>query len=69
MKTTLSMAQVLQRFLADYKALYPLSPEQSKAIGSICCCRTEVLGGRFLCCDRCLYQQQQFHSCLMGSVL
>ncbi len=63
MKTTLSMAQVLQRFLPDYKALYPLSPEQSKAIGSICCCRTEVLGGRFLCCDRCHYQQQQFHSC------
>jgi len=63
MKTTLSMAQVLQRFLPDYKALYSLSPEQSKVIGSINCCRTQVLGGRSLCCDHCHYQRQQFHSC------
>lgn len=63
MKIPLSMAQVLQRFLADYKTRYPLSPEQSKVIGSINCCRTAVLGGHSVCCDHCHYQHQQFHSC------
>ena len=63
MKTTLSMTQVLQHFLPDYKARYPLSPEQSKVIGNINACRTEALGGRSLCCDHCHYQRQQFHSC------
>jgi len=63
MKTTLSMAQVLQRFLPNYTKLNPLSPEQSKVVGSIHCCRTEALGGRSLCCDHCHYQRQQYHSC------
>jgi Putative transposase/Transposase zinc-binding domain len=63
MKTALSMAEVFQRFLADYKTRYPLSPEQSKVIGSINCCRTEALGGRSLSCNHCHYQRQQFHSC------
>lgn len=63
MTTTITMAQVLQRFLPAYEARYRLSPEQSKAIGSICCCRTEVLGGSALHCDHCDYQRRQYHSC------
>ena len=63
MTTTLSMAQVLERFLPAYKARYQLSPEQSKAIGSIMCCRTEALGGCALRCDQCDYQRTQYHSC------
>lgn len=63
MKPVLTMSQVLQQFLADYKVQHRLSPEQSKAIGSICCCRTERLGGRALACNNCQYQYTQYHSC------
>ena len=63
MIATLTMAQVLQRFLPAYKARYRLSPEQSKAIGSIMCCRTEALGGCVLRCDHCDYRRNQYHSC------
>ena len=63
MKTTPSMSGVLAQFLPAYKTCYSLSPEQSKALGSIRCCRTEALGGRSLVCDHCDYQRTQFHSC------
>lgn len=63
MKPVLTMSQVLQQFLPDYKAHHRLSPEQSKAIGSICCCRTERLGGQMLGCDHCPYHYTQYHSC------
>lgn len=63
MSPALTMAQVLHRFLPDYRIRYKLSPMQSKAIGCITCCRTEVLGGRSLGCPHCQYQTTAYHSC------
>jgi hypothetical protein len=63
MTTPVSTAQVLERFLPDYRAAHQLSPQQAKVLTSIDCCRTPVLGGQYLVCGHCGYSQERFHSC------
>ncbi len=63
MSTQLTLAHIMQQFLPTYKTQYSLNKEQSKAIGSICACRTPALGGQRLACNHCPYQQVQYHSC------
>ena len=58
-----STAQVLARFLPDYRAAHQLSPQQAKVLTNIDCCRTPVLGGQYLVCGHCGYSQERFHSC------
>ena len=63
MTATVSTAQVLERFLPDYRAAHQLSPQQAKVLNNIDCCRTRVLGGQALVCGHCGYSQERFHSC------
>ena len=63
MTAAVNTAQVLERFLPDYRASHQLSPQQAKVLNSIDCCRTSVLGGQYLVCDHCGYSQERFHSC------
>ncbi len=63
MTAPLSTAQVLERFLPDYRAAHQLSPQQTKVLTNIDCCRTPVLGGQTLVCGHCGYSQERFHSC------
>jgi hypothetical protein len=63
MITSVSTAQVFERFLPDYRATHQLSPQQAKVLNNIDCCRTSVLGGQYLVCGHCGFSQERFHSC------
>lgn len=63
MSALLSTARIFERFLPVYRATHRLSPQQAKVLNSIDCCRTSVLGGQHLVCDRCGYTQDRYHSC------
>ena len=63
MTASVSTAQVLERFLPEYRAAHQLSPQQAKVLTNIDCCRTPVLGGQTLVCGQCGYSQERFHSC------
>ncbi|MGR9109117.1 MAG: IS91 family transposase [Gammaproteobacteria bacterium] len=54
---------VFHRFLGTYRLGHPLTPDQAKACRHIGQCRTEALGGLQQRCDRCGYEQPQYHSC------
>lgn len=58
-----SMQSVLTHFLPGYKQHRRLSPTQSKVCHSIGACRTEVLGGQYVHCDECDFEQHRYHSC------
>jgi hypothetical protein len=58
-----TLAEVLQRFGAEYLHSHSLSTAQAKAWRAIVCCRTPALGGQLLRCDGCGRQQWRWHSC------
>ncbi|MFC6672690.1 IS91 family transposase [Marinobacterium aestuariivivens] len=57
-----TMAAIMARFLAPYQERCPLAAQQARACHSICCCRTEALGGQSWGCNRCGYHEIRFHS-------
>jgi hypothetical protein len=63
MSAALSAARIFDRFLPAYRGTHSLSPQQAKVLNSIDCCRSPVLGGQHLVCERCGYTQDRYHSC------
>lgn len=63
MAETSGLQAVFDRFLDDYRQNHTLSSAQEKACRHIAQCRTEALGGLQQRCERCGYQQPQYHSC------
>jgi hypothetical protein len=58
-----TLAEVLARFGAQYRATHGLSLRQAKAWRAIAACRTAALGGARLRCDGCGVEQWRWHSC------
>ena len=59
----IGLQAVFERFLPSYQTQHSLTPIQQKACWHIEQCRTEALGGLQQHCNRCGYQQPQYHSC------
>jgi len=57
------MQSVLSHYLEHYKQQHRLSPAQGKVCHSISACRTDVLGGQFVKCSHCEFEQYRYHSC------
>ena len=57
------MQTVLSHYLESYKQHHRLSPAQSKVCRHIGLCRTDALGGQFVHCDHCGFEQYRYHSC------
>ena len=60
---SLTLAEVLRHFGAEYLRTHGLSTAQARAWRAIVACRTSALGGQLLRCDGCGAQQWRWHSC------
>ncbi len=58
-----TLAEVLERFGAEYLRTHALSTAQARAWRAIVSCRTPALGGQLLCCDSCGTLQWRWHAC------
>ncbi|MBC7620795.1 MAG: IS91 family transposase [Candidatus Saccharibacteria bacterium] len=58
-----TLADVLRQFGPVYLAKRILSTVQAKAWRAIVACRTALLGGERLDCDKCAHSHWQYHSC------
>ena len=58
-----SLAEVLQRFGAEYLRTHALSTRQARVWRDILACRTPALGGQLMACDSCGAQQWRWRSC------
>jgi hypothetical protein len=63
MSETASMQTVFARFLDHYQQHHRLSTVQHTVCRHIGLCRTEALGGQFVHCDQCEFNQLRYHSC------
>mgnify|MGYP001813809796 CR=1 FL=1 len=63
MNETASMQNVFARFLDHYQQHHRLSTAQHTVCRHIGQCRTEALGGQFVHCDQCEFNQLRYHSC------
>lgn len=63
MSEPLSMQTVLTHHLQHYQHHHRLSPAQGKVCHRMGLCRTQALGGQWLHCDHCGFEQQRYHSC------
>jgi hypothetical protein len=63
MNETASMQTVFDRFLGHYVQHHRLSTAQHTVCRHIGLCRTEALGGEFVHCDQCDFNQLRYHSC------
>lgn len=57
------MQTVVSQFLPAYRQHHRLSPAQGKVCHCIETCRTAALGGQFVQCDHCGFEQHRYHSC------
>ena len=58
------IAHIFRLHGEQYRRLYPVSPEQTKAMRDIVLCRTAALGGHLELCDRgCGYARISYNSC------
>jgi hypothetical protein len=59
------LADILRLHGPNYVAKYQdrLLPSHRRAIGDICACRTEVLGGHLYRCPKCQQEHYRYHSC------
>lgn len=59
-----TMADVCERFIADYQRQHRLSADQHRAVHAIRCCRTAALGLQGMDhCHRCGHQAPRYCSC------
>ena len=58
-----SLQSILADQLETYRQHHMLSPQQARACHRIGICRTAVLGGEQVHCDRCGFEQYRYHSC------
>ena len=61
--TEVTVAEILREHWAEYKAAYPVSPEQARVAGALMACRTPQLGGRLDQCNECGAWVFRFNSC------
>lgn len=59
----LDLQGVVRQCLDRYRQDHWVSPRQQQVLTHILQCRTEALGGLEQRCDRCGYEQPQYHSC------
>ena len=57
------VADVIRQFEAEYRSLYPVSPEQARVLGSLKACRTAALGGIIYECNECGALEFAYCSC------
>jgi hypothetical protein len=57
------LADILEQFLPDYDAHYSRSTEQYRVCSQIADCRTPIMGGFRLHCDKCEHDQWLYHAC------
>ena len=63
MNETASMQSVFARFMGQYQQHHRLSTAQHRVCRHIGLCRTDALGGQFVHCDQCDFNQLRYHSC------
>jgi len=54
---------ILSQFVGNYAQQHNISPARYKVIRHLTACRTPALGGQFVHCDSCDFQQHRYHSC------
>ena len=62
-KQEFEVADVIRQFEAEYRSLYPVSPEQARVLGSLKACRTAALGGIIYECNECGALEFAYCSC------
>ncbi len=62
-RPALEVAEVLRRFLPQYRQRYGLSPDQVRVAAALLACRTAALGGHVQVCDACGQRQISYNSC------
>jgi len=63
MNNTPTLQGILSRFTADVEHHHRITPAQYKVIRHLSVCRTKALGGQYLQCDTCDFDQHRYHSC------
>lgn len=58
-----SMQSILAAHLETYRQHYSLTPQQARACHRIELCRTAALGGEYVHCNQCEFEQYRYHSC------
>jgi hypothetical protein len=61
--SALHIQAVFDRFLPAYRQHHGLSAPQRNASHAILACRTEALGGQWVHCTHCDFEQTRYHSC------
>jgi hypothetical protein len=62
-KAGYEVADILHKYLPDYRKKHKLSYEQNQAVNDIMACRTPALGGLLLACDHCGHFDFMYRSC------
>jgi predicted Zn-ribbon and HTH transcriptional regulator len=63
MNAPLHLQQIVGHFLPTYQQHHRLSAQQYKVSSAISACRTAALGGQFVQCEHCGFEQRRYHSC------
>ena len=63
MHNALTLQSILSRFKADYQQQHVINPAQYKVMRHLTACRTKALGGQYVHCDACDFEQHRYHSC------
>lgn len=62
-RPALEVADILRRFLPEYRQSYGLSPDQARVAAALLACRTAALGGHVQVCERCAEKLISYNSC------
>ncbi len=63
MNNTPTLQSILSRFTARLEQQHTITPAQYKVMRHLTACRTKALGGQYLQCDTCDFDQHRYHSC------
>ncbi|MBW1780614.1 MAG: IS91 family transposase [Deltaproteobacteria bacterium] len=59
----LEVAEILRKYISDYRNQYPLWPKHQKIVYDLLSCRTAKLGGHIDRCSHCGMLRITYHSC------
>jgi hypothetical protein len=62
-KQEFEVADVIRQFEDDYRARYPVTPQQARVLAALKACRTAALGGHIYECSECGALEFVYHSC------
>ncbi len=62
-KQEFEVADVIRQFEDDYRARYPVTPQQARVLAALKACRTAELGGHIYECSECGALEFVYHSC------